>query len=149
MRLLAILVNLVLLVLDCLLSFFELVLHALDVRLLEFGLRDLGIEILVLLLDLLLKVVSLLLVVAVLVADQGQLTLLLHAFVDLHSQFSLVFLFDRLDILPSLVLDLLSVLLVILHHLLNLLRQRLLLRVEVLVFEHLVTAQFLHQALVR
>ena len=118
-------------------------------RLLELGLGDLGIEILVLLLDLLLQVVSLLLIVAILIADEGQLTLLLHAFVDLHSQFSLVFLFDCLDVLPSLVFDLLSVLLVILDHPLDLLRQRLFLSVEVFVFKHLVSTQFLHQALVR
>ena len=117
-------------------------------RLLELGLGDLGVEILVLLFDLLLQVVSLLLIVAVLIADEGQLTLLLHALVDLHSQFSLVFLFDRLDILPSLVFDLLSVLLVIFDHLLDLLGQRLFLRIEILIFKHLVSTQLLHQALV-
>ena len=105
---------------------------------LELGLRDLSIEILVLLLDLLLQVVSLLLIVAILIADEGQLTLLLHTFVDLHSQFSLVFLFDCLYVLPSLIFDLFSVLLVILDHLLNLLRQRLFLGVEVFVFKNLV-----------
>ena len=148
LRLLAILVNLVLLVLDCLLPLLQLVLHALDVRLLELSLGDLGVQVRILLLNLLLQVISLLLVVAILVADQGQLTLLLHALVDLHSQFGLVFLLDRLDILPSLILDLLSVLLMVLHHLFYLLRQRLLLRFEVFALEHLVTAQLFHEALV-
>lgn len=84
---------------------------------------------------------------AVLVANQGQFTSLLHAFINFHRQFSLVFLLDGLNVLPSLILDLLSILLMILHHLLDLMGQGLLLSLQLLKLKRLVSAQLIHETL--
>lgn len=95
--------------------------------------------------DSILEVLHLLLIVLEFVTNKSQFTLLLHSFVDFHSQLCLVFLLNGLNVLPSLVLDLLAILLVTLNHLLNLLRQGLLLSFKLLALQDLVTTEFLHE----
>ena len=143
-----ILINLELLVLNRLVSLLQLIFHTLNMRLLKFCLRNLSIQVGILLLDLLLQVVSFLLIVAILIANQSQFTSLLHTLINLHCQLGLVFLLDGLDVLPGLILDLLTVLLVIFDHLLDLVRQCLLFGLELLELEVLVSAQLVHEALV-
>ena len=79
------------------------------------------------------------------VADQGQLTLLLHTPVNFHCQVDLVLFFDALNILPSLVLDVLAIFLVSLDHLLDFLRQSLLLSFEIFALDDLVAVKLFHQ----
>ena len=103
MSLLAVLVYLHLLVLDGTLTLLQLILHTLNMLLLTVGVGDLSAEHHILLLDRSLMRLLLLLLVPELVADQGQLTLLLHSLVDLHRELLLVLLFYRFNLLPSLV----------------------------------------------
>ena len=84
------------------------------------GVGDLGVQVLILLLLDLVFLFFLLLFIAILIPNQSQFTLLLHAFVDLLGQFLLVFLFDAFNLLPCLVFDALTLLFVALNHLLDL-----------------------------
>ena len=73
------------------------------------------------LLDVLLMGLLLLLSVAVLVTNKGQLCLLFHTLINFLRQNVLALILEFLDLLPGPVLDLLAVLLVLLHHRFNLL----------------------------
>ena len=116
--------------------------------LLTIRVRNLRIKILVLLVDLLAQCVHLLLLVPVLVLDQRQLALHLHAVVDVPGQVALILLLDLLDLVPGLVLHTLALLLMLPDHLLNLLGECFLLGLFLLAFEHLVAVAVLHQTFV-
>ena len=88
------------------------------------------------------------LLVSKLVLGQDQLTFLLHSLVDFHGELLLILLFDGFDVFPSSVLDKLSVLLVALHHLLDVQAQRFLLGLKLLTLEHLITVELLHEVFV-
>ena len=148
LRLLPVLVNLHHFVLDGALALLQLILHRLDVLLLSVRVCDFSVESRVLLRLDLDQVLHLLLLVAELVTNQRQLTLLLHALVDLRSQIVLVFFLDDLDLLPSLVLDILTLLLVTLDHLLDLETQVLLLAFQLLALQDLIPVHSLHERLV-
>ena len=112
------------------------------------GVGNLSVQVLILLLLDLVFLFFLLLFIAVLVPNQRQFTLLLHAFVDLLGQFLLVFLFDAFDLLPCLVLDALTLLFVALDHLLDLETEGLFLGFQFFALENLVAVDLLHKGLV-
>lgn len=117
--------------------------------LLPIGIGNLSVESRVLVLLDLAQILHLLLLVAELVANQRQLTLLLHSLVDLLGKLVLIVLLNVLNLLPSLVLDALSLLLMALDHLLNLETQGLLLGLELLALQNLIPVDLLHERLVR
>jgi len=82
--LLAVLVDFLLLVEDGTLTLLKLILHAFDVLFLTVGACNLACQVLILILDCLLVLRHLLFSVTELVANQRQLTLLLHPFVNFH-----------------------------------------------------------------
>ena len=112
------------------------------------GVSDLSVQVLVLLLDLLSKGFHLLLFVPVLILDEGQFTLHLHAVVDVPGQITFVLLLDFFNLVPGLVFNALTLLSVAFIHLLDLQRQGLLLSFLFFSLKHLVTITVLHQALV-
>ena len=147
LRLSAILVDLRLLISDSTLSLLQLVFHAFDMLLFAVGVGNFGIQILVLLFDLLVEVVLLLFFVAELVANQSQLTLLLHTFVDFHAKLLLVLFFLPFNEFPGLIFDLLAIFFVSFDHLLDLQRQCLLLSLKFFPLKDLITIETFHQAL--
>ena len=84
--------------------------------------RDLQVQVLVHLLDVLLMSFHFLVSVAIFIADKGKFGLLLHTFVNFLSQLLFALFLKILDFLPSPVFNLLTVVLMALHHKLNLLR---------------------------
>lgn len=120
MSLAAILINLGLLISDGALTLLQLILHALDVLLLAVSVGDLSVEVLVLLLDLVVEVLLFLLFVFVLIANQSQLTLLLHTLVDFHGELLFVLLFNCFNFFPGLIFDLLTIVFMLLNHLFDL-----------------------------
>jgi len=87
---------------------------------LSVGVGDFSVKLLILVLDLFAQIFHLLLLVSVLVFDQGQLTLHLHAIVDKFGEVFLVFLLDFFDLVPGLVFYQFALVFVALHHLLDL-----------------------------
>ena len=116
-----VLIDLLLLIFDCFITLYKFIFHWLNGLLLAIRVRYLLVQVHVHLLDVLLMGLLLLLSVAVLVADKGQLWLLFHTLINFLRQNVLALLLEFLDILPGPVLDLLAVLLVLLHHRFNLL----------------------------
>ena len=86
--------------------------------------------------------------VAIFVANEGQFGLLLHTFVDFLSQLLLALFLEILDFLPSPLLDLLTIVLVALHHKLDLLRQVSLLGFQLIFFKKLIAFELLHELFV-
>mmetsp|Transcript_9999 Transcript_9999/g.13597 ORF Transcript_9999/g.13597 Transcript_9999/m.13597 type:complete len:376 (-) Transcript_9999:1226-2353(-) len=149
LRLLAVLVDLVLLVFDGTLALKQLIFHRLDVLSLAVRVSDLSFQLLVLRLDFLAQALHLLLLMTILVLDKSELTLHFHAGVDEFGEAALVVLLDLFDFVPSLSLDLLALILVALNHVLDLEGERLFLRLLLLALQDLVAIQVLHQTLVR
>ena len=148
LRLLSVLVNLVLLVLNGAFTLLQLVFHRLDILLLTVGVRDLSVQVLILLVYFLSERIHLLLLVPEFILNERQLTLHFHAMVNVPGQVALILLLDLLDFVPGLVFDTFTLLLVVLQHCLNLFRKSLLLSFFLLALKHLITVAILHQALV-
>ena len=149
MRLLPVLVDLVLLVLDRAFTLLQLVLHRLNMLLFTVGVGNLSVKILVLLADFLLQCIHLLFLVPELILDQRQLTLHLHTVINVPSQVTLVLLLYLFDLIPSLVFNTFALLFMALNHLLDLHGQGLLFSLFLLAFQNLITITVFHQALMR
>ena len=135
------------LVFDSLLTLLKLVFHRLDVLFLSVGVSDFSVELLVLVLDLFAQIFHLLLLVSVLVLDQSQLTLHLHAVVYEFGQIFLVFLFDLFDLVPGLIFNQFTLVFVALDHLLNLMRKSFFLGLFFFTLKDLVSIEIRHQLL--
>ena len=110
--------------------------------------RDLSVQVLILLVYFLSERIHLLLLVPKFILNERQLTLHFHAMVNVPGQVAFILLLDFLNFVPGLVFDPFTLFLMVLQHSLNLFRKGLLLRFFLFALKHLITVAVLHQALV-